>query len=212
MAGDKPLIAWIIESAKGAVMIDRLILSSDDADIISVAQAWGCEVPFVRPAELARDESRTIDVVLHAIEMIKGYDYVVLLQPTSPLIQSRHIDGCIRQCLSCGSVSLVSVCESSKSPYWMFTKDQDDTLIPFMGPEYLNKRRQEVPAAYIPNGAVYVADCGWLKQNGSFYAPCTKGYVVPQKYSIDIDTEMDFKMLEMMLETFYIDGDPGDER
>ncbi len=199
MAGGKPLIAWMIEAAKGAAFIDRLILSSDDTDIIKVAKKWGCEVPFVRPAELAQDESLTIDVVLHALDMVSDYDYVVLLQPTSPLTKSEHIDGCIRQCIESGAKTLVSVCETSKSPYWMFKKDDTDILTPFLGQNYLNKRRQDLPKAYIPTGAVYVADIKWLRAKQSFYTEKTAGYLIETKYAVDIDTLTDFKIFEALI-------------
>lgn len=206
IAGGKPLIAWVIEAAKGASLIDRLILSSDDADIIGVAEEWGCEAPFVRPAALARDESLTIDVVLHTLDMISGYDYVVLLQPTSPLTKSEHIDGCIRQCIELRAKTLVSVCEVAKSPYWMFKKDETNRLTPFLGQEYLNKRRQDLPKAYIPTGAVYVAATDWLRENRSFYTEETSGYLVPRQYALDIDTTMDFLVFETLLENMGATG------
>lgn len=199
MAGGKPLIAWMIEAAKGTKLIDRLILSSDDTDIIKVAEEWGCEVPFVRPAALAMDESLTIDVVLHALDMIPGYDYVVLLQPTSPLTKPEHIDGCIRQCIESEAKTLVSVCEAAKSPYWMFKKDDAHLLTPFLGQKYLNKRRQDLPKAYIPTGAIYMADVEWLRAKRSFYTEQTAGYVVDEKYAIDIDTLTDFQIFEAMV-------------
>jgi len=82
----KPLIAWTIEEAQKSQYLDRLILSSEDMEIISTAQSWGCEVPFIRPAELARDDTPGIDPVIHALhQLAEQYDYVMLLQPTSPL-------------------------------------------------------------------------------------------------------------------------------
>ena len=93
--GGKPLIAWTIEEARKSKYIDRLILSSDDREIIEIAKRWGCEVPFEQPAEMARDGTPGIAPVLHAIEMLPDYDYVVLLQPTSPLRQVEDVDGCI---------------------------------------------------------------------------------------------------------------------
>ncbi|MEH2097772.1 acylneuraminate cytidylyltransferase family protein, partial [Nostoc sp.] len=93
--GGKPLIAWTIEEAKKSQYIDRLILSSEDDEIISIAQKWGCEIAFKRPVELAQDDTPGIAPVLHALNQLPIYDYVVLLQPTSPLRQVIDIDGCI---------------------------------------------------------------------------------------------------------------------
>src|SRR5262245_25182815 len=97
--GGKPLLAWTIEAARNAPVIDRLILSSDDAEIIEVARAWGCEVPFVRPPELATDTADSVEVVRHALSTLgEDYDYVVLLQPTSPLRTGEDIENCVRLC------------------------------------------------------------------------------------------------------------------
>src|SRR5262249_30378594 len=84
--GGRPLIAWTIEAAKGSRYLDRVVLSSDDRKIIDVAESYGCDIPFVRPAELATDEADSMSVVRHAIASFnEHYDYLVLLQPTSPL-------------------------------------------------------------------------------------------------------------------------------
>jgi len=96
----KPLIAWTIEAAKNSKYLDRVVLSSEDKEIIKIAKEYGCEVPFVRSKELAKDDTPGIDVVLHALNMIRErYNYVVLLQPTSPLRTECHIDECIELCV-----------------------------------------------------------------------------------------------------------------
>lgn len=96
----KPLIAWSIEEAKKSKYITKLILSSDDKEIIDVAKQYGCEAPFVRPKALAADETPGVDPILHAIEQCPGYDYVVVLQPTSPLRTVENIDGAIEMLLA----------------------------------------------------------------------------------------------------------------
>lgn len=199
LAGGKPLIAWIIESAKKSTHIDRLILSSEDEEIIRIAREYGCEAPFIRPESLARDDSSTIDVVIHALEKLPEFDYVVLLQPTSPLTRTLDIDGCIQQCIESGLKSCVSISEVEKSPFWMFTSDISGGLTPLMGYEYLNRRRQDLPLTYLPTGAIYVAQREWVLDKRTFYFKETSGYIVPKKYSIDIDTENDFKIFEESL-------------
>lgn len=196
--GGKPLIAWIIEAAQQSSYIDRLILSSDDKAIIDVAKQRGCEVPFVRPAHLADDDSLTIDVVLHAIELVQGYDMVVLLQPTSPLTLSEDIDGCIRHCITSGSKSAITVTDVDKNPFWMFKLDNDGYLQPLMNMKYLNKRRQDLPPVFLPTGAVYVAEAAALKLERSFYTDRTAGYRVPRSRSMDIDSELDFILFEIL--------------
>ena len=95
----KPLIAWTIKEGKKSKYIDRLILSSEDSEIIEIAKAYGCDVPFVRPEELAKDNTSGVEPVLHAVSKLEGYDIVVLLQPTSPLRTVTDIDKCIEKCI-----------------------------------------------------------------------------------------------------------------
>jgi len=198
-AGGKPLIGWIVEAAKKSRYIDRLILSSDDSEIINVAKRYGCDVPFVRPSNLAWDGSSVSDVVLHAINEIEGYDYVMLLQPTSPLTVTKDIDGCIESCINSSAKSTVSVTEPDKSPYWMFNMEKDNRLVPVLGEKYFNRRRQDLPLVYIPTGAIYIAETKWFLKNRSFYASSTLGFFIPQERCLDIDSELDFKLFEAII-------------
>ena len=194
-----PLVAWTIEAAQASRCIDRLILSSDDDEIVQVARRWGCDVPFVRGEDLATDEATTVDVVLDSLRRCPGYDWVVVLQPTSPLRTTEDIDRCLLECLDQGASVGVSVCEATVSPYWMFSRDgqgQLQTLLPM--PEGAT-RRQDLPNAYQLNGAVYVASCNWLRVNANFITPGTYAYVMPQSRSIDIDNPMDFFFAEQLL-------------
>lgn len=196
----KPLLGWAIETAKKSKYIDRLILSSEDENIIETAKKYNCEVPFVRPQELAGDTSTTNEVILHALRELSGFDLVVVLQVTSPLVTSDDIDGCIEKCIDEENIfACVSACEPDKSPYWMFEME-DNVLTPVMGEDFLNKRRQDLPNVYIPNGAVFVAYSIWFLKRKSFYSKNTSGYIMPRERSIDLDTEFDFKLLETYLE------------
>lgn len=131
--GGKPLITWTIEEAKKSKYIDRLILSSDDLEIMDVARKWGCEVPFRRPASLAKDTSISIDSVLHAVRKLKeSYDYMILLQPTSPMRSSKDMDGAIEKCISSGADSCVSVLKPKKSPFWSYSIDSKGRLVPLI--------------------------------------------------------------------------------
>lgn len=199
MVAGKPLIAWTIEEARKSSFIDRMILSSEDEEIITVARAWGCEVPFVRPPELARDDTPGIDPVLHAIKMIPGYDYVVVLQPTSPMRKAADIDGCIEQCVRQGSGACVSVTEADKSPYWMFVLDGVNRMRRLIAAEVNISRRQDLPRVYVLNGAVYVAGCDWLLRTGTFLHEETTAFTMDRLNSIDIDSELDIKVCELLL-------------
>ena len=196
----KPLIAWTIEEAKKSKYIDKLILSSDNEEIINVAKKFGCEAPFVRPKELAEDDTPGILPVLHAIKEIPGYDYVVLLQPASPLRLIEDIDGCISQCVISQSFSCVTVTESRKHPHWMFYVDQaDNKLRNFIDNIEIATRRQDLSKVYALNGAVYVADISVLLKTESFLTRETTAYIMPEERSLDIDSEFDIKVAEVFI-------------
>jgi N-acylneuraminate cytidylyltransferase len=197
--GGKPLIAWTIVEAKKSKYLDRLILSSEDKEIISVAKKWGCDVPFVRPKELSKDETPGIAPVIHAIRVLPDkYDYVVLLQPTSPLRLALDIDACIELCIDGGNQSCVSVTEPDKSPFWMFYRDVSGLIKPVIRAENI-LRRQDLPIVYALNGAVYVADCNWLLKRCSFVMKKTCAYIMPRERSLDIDTGLDLIKMEAFL-------------
>lgn len=197
----KPLIAWTIEAAKKSKYIDRLLLSSEDDEIIKVAKEYGCEVPFVRPSELALDDTPGIDPLLHALEKITGYDYIVSLQPTSPLRIAEDIDTCIEKMLETNSPACVSVTEPTHSPYWMYTVNNQKKMQPLIEQDSLTVRRQDLPVVYALNGAVYVAEVNWLKRHKSFLTKETVAFIMPEKRSHDIDTENDFLWCEWLLTT-----------
>ncbi|WP_246605607.1 acylneuraminate cytidylyltransferase family protein [Sphaerospermopsis torques-reginae] len=198
--GQKPLIAWTIEAAKQSHYLDRLILSSEDEEIIKVAKEWGCEVPFQRPMELAEDDTPGIAPVLHALEVLPGYDYVVLLQPTSPLRQVNDIDGCIKKCIAAQASGCVSVTEVTENPYWMYTITENGLMEQLIKIDQSFLRRQDLPRVYKLNGAVYVAQCDWLKESKSFLSHDTLAYVMPLHRSLDIDSELDLDMAELIIE------------
>lgn len=194
----KPLIAWTIEAARKSAYIDRTVISSDDQEIIAVAKNWGCEAPFVRPADLARDDTPGIDPVLHALKELPGYDYVVLLQPTSPLRTEEDIDGCIARCEEKLASACVSVTEPAHHPQWMFTLSDADVLLPISAQRGV--RRQDLPDVYALNGAVYVARTAWLVETRNFLGEGAYGYVMPSSRSIDIDTEQDIAFAACLLQ------------
>ncbi len=196
----KPLLVWTIEHAKASKYIDRVILSSDDEEIINVAIKYECEVPFKRPKELATDATDSISVLIHAMEALdEFYDYVVLLQVTSPLRVSKDIDACLERCEEKKAPACVSLVQSDKSPYWMFTIGDSDTIKPIIGNNTFPKRRQDLTPVYSLNGAVYVAKSKWIKKQDHFLTSETLGYVMPRERSIDIDIPLDLKILQMVV-------------
>ena len=119
LLGGKPLIAWSIEVARQSRYLDRVVVSTDDDEIAECARIYGAETPFIRPADLATDSARAVDVVLHALDQIRDADAVVLLQPTSPFRSVGDIDHAVESWDRHG-VTVVGVTESPKSPYLMY--------------------------------------------------------------------------------------------
>lgn len=195
---NKPLIAWTIEEAKKSKYIDRLIVSTDDYEIKKVSEKYDCEVPFMRPTELAQDDTPGIEPVIHAISQLPEYDLIVLLQPTSPLRLVDDIDGVIEQSANNHFIPCVSIAEVEKTPYWMYRLDKNYTMIPVLGDANYT-RRQDVPKIYELNGAVYVALKETIITERSFITSNTVGYIMPKERSIDIDTELDFNIAELIL-------------
>jgi CMP-N,N'-diacetyllegionaminic acid synthase len=204
--GDKPLVVWVIEAALASVRIDRLILSSDDPNIISAAKDAGCEAPFVRPSNLATDQARSIDVAHHAIsELAEAYEFIALLQPTSPLVAPQDIDGCIDRCQSTGAPSCVTVSIVEKHPAWMYRLSPDMELVALSGSDSRPSQRQAMEPVYALNGAVFVAQRDWLMESDDFIGPDTVGYEMPKERSIDIDTPLDLVVAEAILKST-VDG------
>ena len=196
----KPLIGWSIDVAKQASCIDRVIVSTEDQEIASVARELGADVPFMRPAELAADETPSIAPVLHVIEQLSEFDWVLLLQPTSPLRSAEDIDGIWQFCQDRNSPSAVAVTEVGKHPYWMYQSDAEHRLQPFIKGRPDVTRRQDLPSAYVLNGAFYLARIEWLLKQGGFVGPETLGYVMPPERSVDLDTPQDWRWVEFLIE------------
>lgn len=187
----KPLIAWTIEAAKASSYLDRVVLSTDSPEIAAIAGQYGCDVPFMRPEELALDSTPTMPVLVHALDQLPRYDIVVLLQPTSPLRLPIDIDRCIELCLS--APSSVSVTELGKKPEWLYTFDEENQLRP------LFESPQPRTRLFTLNGAVYAAKRDWLLENGSYLSAETRAYFMPEDRSLDIDTERDMQVAHCLL-------------
>lgn len=196
----KSMLEYTFNAAIGSSYIDRIVLSSEDSEIIKRAKQIGIEVPFVRPSKLAEDNIGGNDVVEHALKSCPGYDYVVLLQPTSPLRTSNDIDNAIEQCIIHNKDSCVSVTKVKKSPFWMYSIGSEGNLLPFLDSILRNKNRQEHPTLYVPNGAIYVSKCNVFLKIKSFYGENTGAYVMPPERSVDIDDRLDFLFTRMLIE------------
>lgn len=160
--GNKPLIAYVIEDALKSKLIDKVVVSTDSQEIANVAKSYGAEIPFLRPAKLAADNTPSVEVVKHALnfflEIREEYDVVCLLQPTSPFKPLSFICNCIEKFKSSEADSLVSLLEvpHEYNPHWTFEMNDDGGLQITTGEEELIPRRQELPKTFHRDGSVYI--------------------------------------------------------
>ncbi|MDY6845025.1 MAG: acylneuraminate cytidylyltransferase family protein [Thermodesulfobacteriota bacterium] len=200
----KPLIAYTIESALNSKLLNRVIVSTDDEKIAAISRTFGAEIPFIRPAELAQDTTPTLPVLQHAVQFLcetERYqpDIIVTLQPTSPLRKANQIDEAIKKLFETGSDSVVSLSETEHSPYWM-QKVEGDRVFPFIEGSEKYTRRQDLPKIYQLNGAVYVTKYDILMKENKILGNDTRAFIMNKQDSIDIDTELDWKFAELILE------------
>jgi CMP-N,N'-diacetyllegionaminic acid synthase len=196
--GGRPMIGWTIDAAKKSKYIDRVILSSDDPDIIRVARLFDCEVPFVRPSQLSTDDASTVDVVFHALDQIPLYDIVVLLQPTSPLRIAEDIDGCLFQMCAMHAQSSVTVAPAVEHPYLTYHINAEGKMRAYVEPTNTQSlQRQKLPPAWVLNGAVYAFQVKWFVKNRCCVNSDSIAFPMPAERSIDIDTidELNFANL-----------------
>ncbi len=194
----RPLIAYAIDAARKAHGVDRVIVSTDDEEITTVAKTWGAEVPFLRPPELANDEAPMLGVVRHALDWYEknegSLDALVLLQPTSPLRTAHHIDEAIKLFFANGTTSVVSVMEVPHqfSPSSVMTLE-NGILRAFAEGGTKATRRQDKPRVYARNGpAIVVSGVSTIK-SGDLYGEKSLPYIMHPHDSIDIDTMADLE-------------------
>ena len=196
-----PLISYSIRAAKKSKYINKIVVSTEDKEIAKISRKYGAEI-IERPEEFAKDESSTIDAILHTLEVFKAENYnpdiSILLQPTSPLRNAEDIGSAIELFLNSDCESVVSVCEVGHSPYWCF-EIENGYLKSLFGDEYLRMRRQELEKVYIPNGAIYISTPENLRKYKGFYGLRTIPYIMPPERSIDIDDATDLMLAELLM-------------
>ena len=194
----KPLLQWSIDSALKAACVDQVVVSTDHPEIAKVAKDGGAEVPFLRPAELATDTAPGIAAVLHALEQLPQVNDVLLLQPTSPLRTSADIEAIVALRQQAGRESAASITTSGKHPAWMYRLSQDQLLESLLQLDGAHCR-QQLPPAYVLNGALYLASRAFLLREQAFIQEDTVGYVMPAERSVDIDTPLDWQWAEFLM-------------
>jgi N-acylneuraminate cytidylyltransferase/CMP-N,N'-diacetyllegionaminic acid synthase len=202
----KPLIAWSITQGLESKYIDRVLVSSDSEAIIDIAKQFGADAPFVRPAELATDESTTYDAIQHVLTYLKceeneEYDFVVLLEPTSPLRDVSDIDGALELLNNNKfSESLVGVAAAeSFHPSFLFTI-QNEILSPMLSTQPTGLRRQDINNQFFYlEGSIYISNVEALRRNRRFYHSKTIPWIVSRYKSIEVDELSDFISTEALM-------------
>ena len=200
----KPLIAWTIEVALKSPSLERVVVSTDDPEIAKIARQYGAESPFTRPIDLALDDTPSIDVVVHTIRWVEEHenyrpDFMMLLQPTSPLCITEDIEQVVQIALEKDGDGVVSVCIAHNHPYWTKRIAKDGTVVDYLPKAPKCTRRQGLPPAYALNGAIYLARREVLLNQKTFYTEKTYAYIMPQERSLDIDTPWDLYLADLIL-------------
>ncbi len=195
----QPLVAWSIEAGLNSKYIDNVVVSSDDVEILAISKRYNAET-IVRPVELASDTATTFDAIQHTIDNVKRYDYIVLLQATTPLRDEKQIDEAIELLESKNADAIVSVCEMDHSPLWSNTLNENLSMQGFLKEEILHKRSQDLEKYFRLNGAIYICKTEkFLEEKSFFLKENIYAYKMSRESSIDIDEEIDFRMAEFYL-------------
>jgi CMP-N-acetylneuraminic acid synthetase len=198
----KPLIAYTILAAAEAKRLTRFIVSTDSERIAAVCLKLGSEVPFLRPTELARDDTPTLPVVLHALDYLKeAYDAVMILQPTSPLRSSDDIDSAV-QMLEADPMadSVISVLKVGDNHPARMKFIHDGVLVdPPFAEKIEGQRRQDLPELYLRNGAIYLTRTTVIREQGSLKGKKSLALVMPEIRSVNIDFPIDLVVAEALL-------------
>ena len=203
--GGKPLIAWTIEAGLASAYVDAVVVTTDDREIADIARAYGAEVPFLRPAELASDTSPSIDAVLHALDTLaaagRDFDYLVLLEPTSPLRARGDIDRAVELLVANETYAdaIVSVGEVHMEHPSIVKRIVDGRLVSYI-PECAGAtRRQDLDRAYFPYGVVYLSKVSSLRETKSFYPDRTMPMLIERWQNYEVDDMYDLLVVDAVL-------------
>lgn len=191
-----PIMHYTVREAQKSSYLDKLVISTDSSDISRVATELGCEAPFIRPGSLSTNKTSTVDVAIHAISEIPGFDILTILQPTSPLRLAEDIDKSIEALVNNNVSSAVTVTQVVDHPYLTFSRDSRGTLQSIVNTRGVSLRRQDLPMAYKLNGAVYTIRVSNMLAQKSLILDDTQAVVMPRSRSLDIDTKDDLIALE----------------
>lgn len=200
--GGKPLIYYSIDVARQFTSDENICVTTDDAEIISVVEQHGLKVPFVRPAELATDTCGSSEVIQHAYQFFADkdvhYDAIVLLQPTSPFRKVEFIKEAV-ELYDEGIDMVTSVRPAACNPYYDGFEEDKEGLLKISKGDGTIARRQEAPKVWQQNGSIYVINPKSLVEKGMGGFTKIKKYAMPETYSVDLDTMLDWKMAELII-------------
>lgn len=200
----KPLIAYTILEAQKIIEFGRILVSTDSEKIKIISEKFGVEVPFLRPSHLADDHSRTVDSVIDVLETLEScfneqYDYVCLLQPTSPLRTAADIKSCLKLAYEADGESVVSLVRVEEPHPYKMKRIENGAVKPFIPGTHSSVPRQELPPAYELNGAVYIAQLEMLIRHKSFFSKNTIPYIMPAERSVNINHHQDLILAKALI-------------
>jgi CMP-N-acetylneuraminic acid synthetase len=202
----KPLLQWTAERALAAETLDRVVLSTEDEEIAEIGRGCRLEVPFLRPRELAADDTPTIHVVQHALLTLEKagdrFDAVCLLQPTSPFRKSSDIDACVELLAVSFADAVMSILRvpPEYNPHWVYFRADDGSLELSTGESQPIPRRQALPPAFHRDGSIYVTRRHVVLEQESLYGMRVLGYEVDRAHTVNIDTVADWVRAEAMMQ------------
>ena len=203
----KPLLAWPIEAARSSKYVDRVVVSTDDAEFAAIARAAGAATPFLRPAELANDTAPSIAFILHALDSLEAagerYDYLAMLEPTSPLTEAEDIDAALETLIErrADADAIVGVTAMvSAHPAFAVRLDPNGLMQPYAAPSFGQlPRRQDTESLFSLDGSLYISTVAALRGELGFYHQRTLPYKTPRWKSLEVDDLLDFICIEAIL-------------
>ena len=209
LLGGRPLVAHAVEAGLGAMpLVSRVVCSTDDPEIAAAAITAGAEAPFLRPPELARDDTEDWPVFVHVLDWLEAHegwvpDLIVNLRPTSPMRTPRHVIDAIRLLLDTGADSVKAVCLARQHPHKMWLRASGGEITPFLTTAFRLSRGPDVPRAeledvYWQNGVVDVTRREVIREQGVMIGRRVAGLVTQAEDSIDIDTPVDLALAELL--------------
>ncbi len=203
----KPLLAWPIAAARESASVDEAIISTDDQEFADIAVAHGASAPFLRPAELASDTAPSLGFILHAIDEMAArgqhFDYIVLLEPTSPLTEASDIDAALAQLEASREAADAIVGVTAMEtihPAFCVSRSADGHIAPYGGATFANlPRRQDLEPVFSLDGSLYISTPQALRDHGGFCHARTLGFVTERHKAFEVDDLVDFWCIEALM-------------